>query len=78
MACRTIVALLIAAMAGGCTSRDLYHAGQEYQRQECRSGPVSDYEECLRRADLSYERYREIKEAVEREHQGHEVPVSGT
>lgn len=64
MTYRLLCALLGAALAGGCSSQELYRAGQEHQRQECRSGPVSDYEDCMRRADMSYEVYQETREAV--------------
>lgn len=69
---RILFAIVFAALAGGCTSRELYRAGQEHQRQECRSGPVSDYEACMRRADVSYEAYQEMRQALEQAQKGNQ------
>ena len=63
-----IVALLIAFLACGCTSRELYRYGQEHQREQCRSGPPSEYDQCMQRANESYETYQrnrgEVEEAI--------------
>ena len=61
-----LAALLIAAVSCGCTAQDLYEVGQEHQREKCRSGPPSDYDRCMERANESYETYRRNRREVEK------------
>jgi hypothetical protein len=55
-----IAALVLAAASlGGCSSKQLYAIGQEWQRNECRR--IDDLEErrrCEQAAGSSYESYR--------------------
>ena len=63
---RTALAVLLAAvMSYGCTAQQLYEAGQEHQRDKCRSGPPSDYDQCMERANESYGTYQRNKREVE-------------
>lgn len=62
---RVLVALLIVFLACGCTSRELYRYGQEHQREQCRNGPPSNYDECMKRANESYETYQRKRREVE-------------
>ena len=62
---RILITVFAAAIIGGCTSRELYSYGQEYQREQCRNGPLYDYEECMRRANESYETYQRQRKEVE-------------
>lgn len=52
------VALAVAIAFGGCSARQLYHIGQQWQRNECQK--IDDRTErlrCEQSAALSYERY---------------------
>ena len=63
---RPILAVLIVAVAlSGCIAQDLYKVGQEHQRDKCRNGPPSNYDECMRRANESYETYQRNRREVE-------------
>jgi len=62
---RALLALVAIVSLCGCTSRELYEAAQERQRHECRSGPPSDYDRCMERANESYDSYRRNKRQVE-------------
>lgn len=62
---RIIFALSISILACGCTARGLYGAGQEYQREQCRSSPPSEYERCMKQANESYNTYQRKKSEVE-------------
>ena len=63
---QTLLAALLAVVAlCGCTAQELYEWGREHQEEKCRSGPPSDYDECMRRADQSYEAYQRNKQEVE-------------
>ncbi len=62
---RVLIALLIVVSLCACTSRELYEAAQERQRHECRSGPLSDYDRCMERANESYDSYQRNKRQVE-------------
>ena len=64
---RILVAILAALLVCGCTSRQLYLYGQEYQREQCRIGPPSAYEECMGQANESYETYERKKMEVEKD-----------
>jgi len=71
---RAVAALLIAVLVCGCTSRQLYQYGQEHQREQCRSGPPSDYDECMKRANESYDTYRRNRREVEQDPGGAQLP----
>lgn len=70
---RVLVGVLIACLVCGCTSRELYRYGQEHQREQCRSGPPSDYDECMQRANESYESYQRNKREVEEGRDGNSM-----
>lgn len=57
-----LVALVFLA---ACSSKAVYDNIQINNRDECRKGPPSQYEECIERANKSYEEYeRERKEVI--------------
>lgn len=62
---RIVCTFLVLVLACGCTARDLYGAAQDYQRQQCRSGPPSEYDVCMERANESYDTYQQKKKEVE-------------
>ncbi len=62
-----LAAALAAALLAGCSSKDLYVAGQQMQRTECRK--IDDRAErtrCEQSASRSYDSYREQAEAAKR------------
>ena len=63
-----LIAVLALVFVCGCTSQELYEAGQDYQREQCRSGPVSEYERCMKQANESYDTYQRKKKEVEEDH----------
>lgn len=62
---RGVTAFLAFALMCGCSSQQLYKAGQEYQREQCRNGPPAEYEQCMERANESYDTYQRHKKEVE-------------
>jgi hypothetical protein len=49
---------LAAALAAGCSSPQLYAAGQQWQRNECRKLPPAEQDRCLKSTAMSFEEYR--------------------
>ncbi len=57
--------VLVVAVLGGCTSRELYHAGQQWQRQECqRLMDLEERKRCHASTARSYEDYKAEAEAA--------------
>ena len=56
----TILIWIVGALGtSGCTREQAYGAGQAWQRQECiRIPDKTQYERCMRDADMSYDTYR--------------------
>ena len=54
---RSITIIAVFSVLNSCTTGDLYRTGQEYQRQQCRDGPPSAYEECMARVNKDYGEY---------------------
>jgi hypothetical protein len=52
-----LVASFCAAMTG-CTSQQLYTAGQQWKANECRRLPPSEIERCMKSNAMSYEEYQ--------------------
>jgi hypothetical protein len=53
-----IAGIIFAALAAGCTSEQLYGTGKNWQRNQCNRMPDGDErQQCLRRADASYDDY---------------------
>lgn len=55
---RVLLVLLSAASISACTSQQLYSAGQEWQRTECRRLPIGEQERCFKSTAMTYEQYR--------------------
>ena len=49
----------------GCTSQQLYRFGQDYQRDQCRNVPASEYQACLEQANESYDSYKRKRDEAE-------------
>jgi len=62
---RIIFAFFVSFLACACTARDLYSAGQGYQREQCRSGPPTEFEQCMKQANESFETYQRKKREVD-------------
>ena len=57
--------ILIFFIIAGCSSRGAYESIQTSSRFECSKLPPSQYDECMKNADKSYDEYeRERKEAL--------------
>ena len=55
----THVAILVSSLMAGCTSQQLYNAGQSWQRNWCyRMIEQTDRERCLSKTNMSYEDYK--------------------
>ena len=60
--------LAAAALLGGCSSQQLYGAGQAWQKQECnRIANVQERARCLASTRNSYEDYKRKSEAAKRQ-----------
>lgn len=66
---RAILILLcvISAVAmSGCGTRQIYEGLQNSQRMRCQKFPKPEYEECVERADASFEEYRKNRDELRR------------
>ena len=60
-----IIAILASVVAGGCSSQEVYGAGQAWQRQECSKMTDSqDRGRCMASASRSYDEYKRDAEAA--------------
>ena len=58
-----ILAMLVAAMASGCTARNVYDGLRLQQESECQKMQGSDRDACMRRSGMTYDEYqRQLKE----------------
>lgn len=59
------IVILFFLMACGCTSEQLFHTGQEYQREQCRQQePSSKYKQCMEQAEGNYGNYKKDKQEI--------------
>lgn len=62
---KTILLVTIFFILVGCTNRGVYEGVQASNRFECLKLPPSQYDECMKNANKSYDEYeRERKEAI--------------
>lgn len=59
------ILLLMSLMA--CSTKQAYEAIQLKQKNDCQTLQGSEYEECMQRAEQSYEKYKEQRESVMKE-----------
>lgn len=58
--------ILAASVLAACSNRAMYDDMRRHQQTDCLKEPPSRYDECIDRADKSYEEYeRERKEVLE-------------
>jgi hypothetical protein len=50
--------LLVIVFAAGCSSQQLYGAGQAWQQNECRKLPASEQQRCFSSNAMSYDEYQ--------------------
>ncbi|OKY25843.1 hypothetical protein BI291_14655 [Thalassotalea sp. PP2-459] len=50
----------------GCSQKQLYHVGQQHQKNDCikRAMSESEYRECLRAEQVSHKEYKKIRQQV--------------
>lgn len=60
---RVLVLPVIAFLLTACSNQQIYNAVQENRRAECGKPPQSQYEECLRDYDTSYDEYERERQA---------------
>lgn len=58
------IVILFFLMACGCTSEQLFHTGQEYQREQCRQEPLSKYKQCMEQVGGSYDAYKKDQQDI--------------
>lgn len=61
---RTACAVWLALLLGACSSEQLYHAGQEWQRTECRKLAPADQERCLASNAMTWDEYQRERETT--------------
>ncbi len=54
--------IVISVVSQGCTNQFWYDGLKANQRQQCLKGLASEYNDCMERADESYNNYRTKKE----------------
>ena len=55
-----------ALLFAGCSAAQLYGAGQQWQRTECRRLPPGEQERCLQSTAMSFEEYQRQAAAARR------------
>lgn len=63
----TLIALI--SVITGCTNKQVYTAVQQNRQFECQKLPQSQYEECMKDYDQSYEDYANDREAILKDQQ---------
>ncbi len=62
-----LAAALLALIAAGCSTEQLYGTGRLFQRNQCLHMPGEDERErCMANADKSYDQYRKERDSVVR------------
>jgi hypothetical protein len=58
--------LVLLTILTGCSNKDLYQAGQDYQKSECINKARTDVEhnECLKSEGKSYREYEKERKAI--------------
>ena len=63
--CLMLLVMLGLAMGSvACSNRQAYEALKIKQKNDCQRLPPSEYEECMKRAEQSYEKYKQQRDAV--------------
>ncbi len=58
-----VIIPVVCGFLSGCTSQQLYGAGQEYQRNQCLHMPDKiESDRCLSKIDTSYDDYKREKD----------------
>ncbi|MBU1236690.1 MAG: hypothetical protein KJ634_11825 [Gammaproteobacteria bacterium] len=61
------IAVLLLGNLAGCSSRQWYAAGQNYQRNQCERLPdMGERQRCLEKANMSYEEYEKERQSGSR------------
>lgn len=55
---RSLMAITLIALSGGCSERQLYNSIQHNRFLECQELPESQYEACLQEVKESFESYQ--------------------
>jgi hypothetical protein len=55
---RAVATAFAGLVLAGCTASQLYTAGQQWQRTECRKLPPAEQERCLQSTAMSFEEYQ--------------------
>lgn len=59
--------MIVVLLLGACSNKAIYDNIQSNNRMDCEKLPLSQYDECIERAEKSYDEYeRERKEALEK------------
>ena len=59
-----ILMVCVVFSIAGCSNKAVYDNIQHNNRQECRSVPPAQYEECIERSNKSYDEYQREREAI--------------
>ncbi|MFE8072575.1 hypothetical protein QQM79_16060 [Marinobacteraceae bacterium S3BR75-40.1] len=60
---KTLMIFFLFAL-GGCSNKAIYDNMQHHNRQACNEVPPSQYEDCVERANKSYDEYQRERRAV--------------
>lgn len=62
---RLTISFLLLFIVAGCTSKELYQTGQEYQREQCmQKESASNYDQCMEQLGGNYEDYRNDQDDI--------------
>ena len=59
--------LLVILMLSSCTNQQIYRAFQSNQQLDCQGLPQSQYEECIKLSDESYDSYQQKRDEMKKE-----------
>jgi len=64
---RSLLLILLTISIQACSSRQMYDSMQYNKKFECISVPSSDYDECIERANESYDKYKQKRDEAIKE-----------
>lgn len=62
---RTILIFIAISIITGCTTNQMYHSAKQYEVNQCRqTASNSEYDDCIKRTEKTFNEYNTEREAV--------------
>lgn len=63
---RKILVLILLLCLISCSTQAWYQSAKDAQAAHCRQGPLSEYDDCMKKSDGSYNEYEKERDATVR------------